>query len=250
VSLLWFLLRCRDLRRGWLCALLAFLGFANGLAPWTVRNLRTFNNEVVPVSDALLLHLWEGNNEKATGGPLPEQDLRDALPEAWRLMILEESSQPRRYNLLAQPLLDAVMNDPTATLDRRLHALEFFFFGQAWGDERSPGQNPGASSRLPDWLSDNYTLILVVPLIGMLVLGFLGWRWTYPWRHQAMLATLAVFWVPLPYVLGHAENLWGPRLPLDGVLLCLAAFALVRLLPGVGHGLAAGPRVTPPGRFG
>src|SRR5262249_7024509 len=38
VGLLWFLLRCRRLRLGWLFALLAFLGFANGLAPWTVRN--------------------------------------------------------------------------------------------------------------------------------------------------------------------------------------------------------------------
>ena len=39
-ALIWFLLRSRTLARGWLCGLLAFLGFANGLAPWTVRNVQ------------------------------------------------------------------------------------------------------------------------------------------------------------------------------------------------------------------
>jgi hypothetical protein len=47
--------------------------------------------------------------------------------------------------------------------------------------------------------------------------------------------------VPLPYLLGHAEALSGPRLPLDGVLLCYAAFVLVALVPGQGRDLLAGP---------
>ena len=46
-----------------------------------------------------------------------------------------------------------------------------------------------------------------------------------------MPLSLAAIWIPLPYVLGHAEALSGPRLPLDGVLLCYAAFALACLLP-------------------
>jgi hypothetical protein len=248
VAMLWFLWRCRAVRRGWLCGLLAFLGFANGVAPWTVRNLRTFNNEVVPISDAMFLHLWEGNNRYATGGPLTEQELRDALPEAWREKILAEANQPRRYNLLARPVLDAVLENPTAALDRRLPAAQYFFFGKAYADEESPGLTPG-DDRVPAWLAENYNLILLAPIVAMLVLGFLGWRWTYPWRREAMLATLAVIWVPLPYILSHAERLWGPRLPLDGVLLCLAAFALVRLVPGVGQRLVAGPAGIPLSRM-
>ena len=65
----------------------------------------------------------------------------------------------------------------------------------------------------------------------MLLLAFLGWRWTYSWRKESMLLTLALIWVPLPYLLGHAEALHGARLPLDGVLLGYAAFALICLLP-------------------
>jgi hypothetical protein len=35
----------------------------------------------------------------------------------------------------------------------------------------------------------------------------------------------------LPYLLSHAESLAGPRLPLDGVLLCFAAYALACCVP-------------------
>jgi 4-amino-4-deoxy-L-arabinose transferase-like glycosyltransferase len=240
-ALLWFLWRCRFLRRGWLCALLAFLGFANGVAPWTVRNFRSFN-EVVPIADSMFLHLWEGNNQRATGGPEDEQTLRAALPEEWRTTVLEETSQPRRYNLLAQPLLENVADDPGGTIDRRAWAAVYFFIGQAMLTESAPGRLATAGGLLPGWLDQNYYLILAGSLAGMIVLAFLAWRWTYPWRRQAMLATLAILWIPLPYILGHGERLWGPRLPLDGVLLTLAAFALVRFVPGVGWQLAAGPR--------
>src|SRR6516162_7273741 len=50
VALLWFLLRCRKLPRGWFVALLAFLGFANGLAPWTLRNFQVLQ-DIVPIVD-------------------------------------------------------------------------------------------------------------------------------------------------------------------------------------------------------
>ena len=44
VALLWFLLRCRLVRRGWLCALLAFLGLVIGLSRWTVRDYQIFGD--------------------------------------------------------------------------------------------------------------------------------------------------------------------------------------------------------------
>jgi hypothetical protein len=76
-------------------------------------------------------------------------------------------------------------------------------------------------------------------LAGMLVLALVGWRWSYAWRWESFPLALAAFWVPLPYVLGHAEALSGPRMPLDGVLLCFAALALVGLLP------TSGPLLNP-----
>jgi hypothetical protein len=49
-----------------------------------------------------------------------------------------------------------------------------------------------------------------------------------------------MIWVPIPFILAHGGELSGPRLPLDGVLLCYAAFALVCLIPGLnGHLLDA-----------
>ena len=69
VGLAWFLLRSRTLPGGWLAALLAFLGFVIGVAPWTVRNWQQFG-EPVAIVDSAYVHLWMGNNPKADGGPV------------------------------------------------------------------------------------------------------------------------------------------------------------------------------------
>ena len=76
----------------------------------------------------------------------------------------------------------------------------------------------------------------------MLLLGVLGWRWTYNWRRESRLLALAVMWVPFPYILSHGEALSGPRLPLDGVLLCYSAFVLACLAPNVGKALLRSKR--------
>ena len=56
-----------------------------------------------------------------------------------------------------------------------------------------------------------------------------------------------VIWIPLPYILSHAAEFSGPRLPLDGVLLCYSAFALLCLVPGLGGWLLRGaPPPQPP----
>jgi hypothetical protein len=72
----------------------------------------------------------------------------------------------------------------------------------------------------------------------LLLLALLGWRWTYASREAMLPAALAVIVIPLPYILGHGEALSGPRLPLDGVFICLAAYALVWMLSGL-RGLRA-----------
>jgi 4-amino-4-deoxy-L-arabinose transferase-like glycosyltransferase len=249
VALLWFLLRCRKIRRGWLCALLAFLGLANGVALWGVRNWRTFN-EVVPIADSAFLHLYEGNNRLADGGPQSEKKLEEALGTERLQTLRNESNQSKRYNMLAHDVLDEIQERPATTVRRRIAAAQYFLLGKAWFSDtnpsqtgRSPGRTPAASSELPEWLTDLYPLLIQASLLAMLTLGLLGWRWTHAWRRQVRLATLAALWIPLPYMLSHGENLWGPRLPLDGVLLCYAAFALIGVIPGVGHRLLVGPKM-------
>ena len=97
---------------------------------------------------------------------------------------------------------------------------------------------------MPEWLEGSYPAILEGTLLGMLLLGVLGWRWTYGWRREAMPSSLAVMWIPLPYILSHAEEFHGPRLPLDGVLLCYAAFVLACVLPTAARYLLRGEDQT------
>ncbi|SRR5579885_2394605 len=217
VAVLWFLWRCRSLPRGWLFALLAFLGFANALVPWTVRNYQV-TGRIVPVVDSTWWHLWVGNNPAATGGP-DYKAPAGARPEQ-----------------LPQEVVDEVRRDPAATVNRRLGAGLSFVFGEQWLRQGTAWQEVGPTSELPA----SYPAILLGTLLGMLLLAFAGWRWAYGWWRESLPAALAVAWVPLPYLLSHAEKLSGPRLPLDGVLLCYAAFALVCLLPRVGARLRNG----------
>jgi hypothetical protein len=251
------LLRCRALPRGWLLALLAFLGFANGLTPWTLRNLQAFH-DVLPITDATYLHLWIGNNPQATGGPLTDV----AVPEALAQQADDRSPRERQHELAAA-VLQEVRRNPRDTVQRRLWAGLYFIFGESWINDHQlarptavtlrASENPEnaeesgpAPAPLASWVAWYAPGILSAALLAVLLLGGLGWRWTYAFWHESMPAALAVLWVPLPYLLSHAEALSGPRLPLDGVLLCYAAFAVACLVPGVGRGLLHGPNDQQP----
>lgn len=247
VGLLWYLWRAQVLPRGWLAAFLAFLGFATGFAPWTVHNLRQFH-DLFPVVDSAYLHLWIGNNPVATGGPLEEKALREVLAKEFEHALdkLEELPQPERYRRLAWLVVREASQNPEATLHRRLRAGLYFLTGEHWVKTGAFAQHAttaeGEQSPLPEWFAWHGAL-LQGSLLLMLTLGFCGWRWTAAWRYEAMPSSLAVFWIPLPYLLSHAETLCGPRLPLDGVLLTYAAFALVAMIPGVNAELLAGDPV-------
>ena len=246
VAMLWFLLRSRRLERGWLCALLAFLGFANGLGPWTLRNIQAFG-EPMPLVDSAYLHLWMGNNPASNGGPQSEATLLATLaqrrgedPEQLR-KELAEMPQPRRYRSLAADVAAEIRDHPADALRHRLEAAECFLFGADWVKDRRVAEVT-AGSTLPDWLAGSYAAALLGVLLVMLLLALLGWRWTYLWRHEAMPSSLALVWIPLPYLLSHGGLLHGARLPLDGVLLTYAAFALACVWPPTARKLFKGPR--------
>jgi 4-amino-4-deoxy-L-arabinose transferase-like glycosyltransferase len=251
VALVWLLIRCRRLNWGWLCALLALLGFVIGLSLWTFRNYKVFH-DVVPIADSSFYHLWIGNNPRATGGPLSEEIVLETLAQArsqnansLREELGHIKNQQERYRQLAWDVRDQIRSDPKGFFQHRTEAGLSFFFGEEWLRsrelwQRAPSEKPAAipaednekadeSPELPPWLNESYPAILYGTLFFMLLLGVVGWRWSYGWRHAAMPASLAMIWIPLPYILSHADLLSGPRLPLDGVLLCYAAFALACL---------------------
>jgi hypothetical protein len=235
VALAWLLFRCRGLRRGWLCALLAFLGFANTLTLWTVRNYMLFHS-LVPIADSTFYHVWIGNNPRATGGPLLADSALDALAEARgqdrdRVAIeLGELDQNERYQQLARDVVAQVRQDPAGFFKHRIESGLCFLFGEEWLKSRALWQRTDSEAvEMPVWLADSYPAILTGFLLCVLLLGMLGWRWSYGWRFAAMPSSLAVVWIALPYLLSHAEMLSGPRLPLDGVFICYAAFAVACL---------------------
>jgi hypothetical protein len=242
VALVWFLLRSRSLAGGWLAALLAFFGFLIGLAPWTVRNYQVFQ-EPVPLVSSAYLHLWAGNNPLATGGPLDPKML-DRVAGAELRGI---ANQPARYGRLGPIVVEEVRDHPVKTLQRRERALLGFFLGDRGLANYTLAERTGAG-QMPEWLDHYYPGAFQAALLAMLVFGFLGWRWSYGWRWESAPAAVAMIWVPLPYILSHSEGLSGLRLPLDGVLLMFAAFAVVALVPGLNGNLLnptdAGP--TPP----
>jgi hypothetical protein len=256
VGLIWFLVRCRLVPTGWMCGLLSLLGFVIGLAPWSVRNWQTFH-EPIPIVNSTFVDVWMGNNPRATGGPMTEEDMKNALargPEdndglALQQRLGEATSQKDRYRVLGEATLRAVRDDPAGTVRRRIWAGLSFFFGQkflehpqVWvEDDLMP--SPGKYEPLPDWQGGNLPVIFYGATLGMLLLGVLGWRWTYGWRQSGRLLALATIFIPLPYILTHAEALVGPRLPLDGVLLTFAAFALACLIPGAGVSLFRGSEI-------
>lgn len=220
VGLAWFLWRSRTLAHGWLWALLAFLGAAIGLAPWTVRNWQLFN-EPVPIVDSTYYHLWLGNHAQATGGP------NENAPAP-----AEPGQRSKRDAEFANQIRQEWQDHPADSVRRRLRAGLYFIFGEQWFAKNQLAEPTGSDEEEPSWLASSYPVVLESTMLVLVVLGLLGWRWTYAWRFNALPATLAMIWIPLPYVLGHAESLSGPRLPLDGVLLCYAAFAVACLFPG------------------
>jgi hypothetical protein len=243
VAILWFTGRCRIVRRGWLCALLATLGMINALVPWSFRNYRLFG-EVVPVVSTAPYHLWIGNNPKATGGPLDETTTQSVLTEARAAGAVdvekpkETPSQKARYDQLTEAVRTEVQAHPAETLRRRLMAGVYFWFGADWFKSGKSFETESLSAmESPGILLGNATLLFNAVFLFMIVFGLLGWRWTSKYSVQAMPTSLALIWIPLPYILGHAAGLLGPRLPLDGVVLCYAAFALASLLAPYRSGL-------------
>jgi 4-amino-4-deoxy-L-arabinose transferase-like glycosyltransferase len=240
-AILWFLWRTRSLQRGWLYALLAFLGFVNGLVPWGMRNIQS-SGGVPAVVQSAYLNLWMGNNSRATGGPESEPVMREALAEA---RGQEQPAQvPGAVNAedqvrqMREDMLNQVRQHPARTLERRLEAGVSFFFGHRWLTDRTLyREEPHALADAPDWLVGSVATLLAGGLLLMLLLGALGWRWTYGWKPEAMPSSLAPVWILLPYLLGHAEALHGPRLPLDGVFLCYTAFVLACAVPPIGRHL-------------
>lgn len=248
IATLWLLWRSRRLPGGWMVAVLALLGFVIGIIPWVTRNYQTFH-EVTPIADSAYLHLWIGNNREATGGPESEETMRQALAgrsDGPKAADLEKMPQPQRYRSLASQFGREIISDPALAIERRLHAGLAFFLGDKWlTNHQYVRTGPAAAGGVPGWLAPWIPTLLVGTLFFMLLFAALGWRWSYGWRRESMPLGLAPVWFLLPYLLSHAEAYHGPRLPLDGVLMCYAALVLACIFPSEARHLLRGEEAYP-----
>lgn len=232
LALCWFLLRCRGFKLGWFAGLLAVLGFGNGLAPWMVRN-RTAFHETIPIADSAYLHLWIGNGPKATGGSFDETTLRASLPPDRVRELLAESNQAKRYASLGRDVVKAVREDPANAVRLRMSATACFLTGDAFRERGTLIAVGQTDNDLPPLVRAWAPFAAHVALGGFLFLAFFGWRFSERWSADSRLATLALVWIPIPYILSHAETLSGPRLPWDAPLIVFAGFAVAWLFPAV-----------------
>ncbi len=229
---LWFCLRCRRVPQGWMGCILMIAGFAGGLAPWLLHGFQTFHKPI-PVVSSAWFHLWVGNNQASDGSDY-QWAMKKRLDPAL-VTKLEQTPQEERYALLAETVVNEIIEKPWEACKRRLKSLLQFMSGtnSLTGNVYWPGDKAIAA---PGWVKP----MLVGSLILMFAFAFLGWRWSYGWKNESAPLSLALFWIPLPYILSHAGTFHTARLPLDGVLIVLACLGLLCLLPGIGARILAG----------
>lgn len=229
---LWYCLRCRRVSSGAMSAILMLIGFAGGMAPWIYHGYQTFQTPV-PVITTAWFHLWVGNNSASDGADY-QWSMKKRLDPAL-LTKLAQTPQQDRYALLAETVATEVIEKPWEAVNHRLKAAMQFLFGTntrstAMFWPGNPGQTP------PDWLRP----VLMASLMAMFALALLGWRWSFAWKYSSAPLSLAIFWLPIPYLLSHAGTMHSARLPLDGVILVLACIGYLGIHPIIGRKLLQG----------
>src|SRR5947209_2315770 len=124
----------------------------------------------MPIVDSAYLHLWIGNNPKATGGPLTPEMMTAAPNEKLRDDKGKPLAQPARYARLGKAVIEEVRERPLETIRRRVLAGLYFVFGKQLIEYGRIDEGEA-----PHWLQTAFYSVL----LGMLFLAVLGWRWTY-----------------------------------------------------------------------
>ena len=165
---------------------------------------------------------------------MDEATLRASLPAERVKQLVAEPNQAKRYARLSHDVAQQVWRDPAGTLARRFAAGLRFLLGETWFQPNHALVETRPDSLEPprlvsDWAGFAHT----AALLGLFILGLFGWRFSHFWSTECRLATLALVWIPIPYLLSHAESLSGPRLPWDAPLIVFAGYAIAWILPSV-----------------
>jgi len=201
-------------------SLVCVLLFVVVVAPWTIRNYTVFN-KVVPVTDSFGYHFWVGNNARANGGDrvLGGSVEATALRPQARQKYEAVGHEVERYRTMARDAYTWIREDAFRSIQLRLHTYTFFWFGRnAWLKHPLDYQHP--------------MVLPVTVLMLMLVLVGVGVRKTERQRARAWMLYIVLLLYPIPYALSHVTSLPTHRLPLDPLLLILAAYAVATFVTG------------------
>ncbi len=232
-------------RRAQFAAIL-FLAAMLILLPWTLRN-RYVHGEWIPVKSTFWVNVWKANNDHSTG--TDRQAMTDEQRQALAAIPLHERDElardpqfdaPRQYGLLTREQVSMLRGKPEATRER-----VFRTFAMTWIRE-----HPRQYARL----------------CGLRLVKTLWLEWDNPKAFNAVYLVarttmLALFIIGLPlmiarrWLVGYALFVFGMALlvytltitaarfilPLEPVMMCAAALAIVTLVQRLASLLGRSP---------
>ncbi len=216
------------------------LGTIVVVAPWTARNMRAYGEPVL-ISSGLGETLWKGNNELSDGGPDDRLLVVDGPLWRERLALLAPAAREaieRRYAPLLRRIEDtaAVSGDGSIARDRVLGPYAMRFMAA------NPGRTVRMFVRKVATLMTAFTstdqrnrdtspfkqFIAAVSYYPILLFACAGAVLALPrWRTLAAVLAIVAGWIAIHGVLTACTRF---RLPIDPLLILLAAIAVDRLV--------------------
>jgi 4-amino-4-deoxy-L-arabinose transferase-like glycosyltransferase len=207
-----------------ICAMMVLL--------WTARNYRVFGR-VVLLKTSFGLNLWMGNNPEATGilYTTTGQPMQDTLP-ASRRDHLRTLNEAERSAVLEQEALEWIGTHPEQFL--RLTLKRVFYLWWLSPTSQVTDQNITEPRFFYAARAAIQALLLVFGLAGGV----------FAWRRNRTLFFFSAWWLiafTVPYSVTVAGNS-RYRLPVEPVLIVLAAFCIAEMAPGRNRRPNAGER--------
>ena len=211
----WACYRLRGNSRAWIVPLgVCALTFAVVLAPWMVRNYRTFHR-FIPLRDNFWLEVWVGNNGDTSHW------FNDAAHPSFNDRELEEFDRLGELAYMERKRMQAmsfIQNHPGTFPVTSLRRFIFTWTG-FWSLEALKTTNP---HRLADEPFDGLNLFISIPLT---ILTLTGLRRAFAQaRGAAFPFALILLLFPLTYYVTHPMRNY--RHPIDPEIVILAVYGL------------------------
>lgn len=195
------------------------------VSPWTVRNYLVFKR-FVPLKTSFGLNFWMGNNPNATGFlyTMTGEPMQNTLPPE-QVAYLSSLNEAERYAVLQRKAWEWIVAHPHRFLELTLRRIVYFWL-------ISPTYQITDENIVEPRYFYFLRYIIQIPLLAV---AFIGAIFAYRRHRTALLVSL--WWLlafTAPYMISVAGNT-RYRLPVEPILLMLAAVACHAALAGKEH---------------